>query len=253
MTRAPTGDDAVDTAGPATRLIGAGRRPEWTGGVVNPPVVHASTCTFDTLATFDERVADPDSGLFYGRRGTPTIWALEEALTGMEPGAAGTKLFPSGVAALAAALLTVCRPGDHVLMADSVYEPTRGLAGGLLKPLGVETTFYDPLIGAGIAGLIRDKTRVVFMESPGSLTFEVQDIPAIAAAAHEASAVTILDNTWATPLLFPALTHGIDLAVQSLTKFVVGHSDAMMGSVTANAKLWPRLKAMANRLGQTAG
>ncbi|MGB3721910.1 MAG: cystathionine beta-lyase [Pacificimonas sp.] len=236
-----------------TELIRAGRDPRLTSGIVNPPVYHASTCTFETLADFDARLKDPDGGLYYGRRGSPTIWALEDALTGMETEAAGTKLFPSGVAALAAAFLSVCRSGDHVLIADTVYEPTRALANGLLKTIGVETEFYDPLVGGAISDLIRDDTRVIFMESPGSLTFEVQDVPAICAAAKAKDVVTIIDNTWATPLLFPALSHGVDLCVQSLTKFVVGHSDAMLGSVTANAALWPRLKTMALQLGQVAG
>ncbi len=238
---------------PETELILAGRDPRLTHGIVNPPVYHASTCTFETLDEFDARLKDPDSGLYYGRRGSPTIWALEEALTGMESGAAGTKLFPSGVAALAAAFLTVCESGDHVLIADTVYEPTRAMANGVLKRMGVETEFYDPLIGADIAGLVRQNTRAIFMESPGSLTFEVQDVPAICAAASARGIVTIIDNTWGTPLLFPSLKHGVDLCVQSLTKFIIGHSDAMLGSVTANAALWPKLKKMTYQLGQTAG
>ena len=245
------GDDPEQRA--ATRLVRAGRRPDYTHGIVNPPVYHASTCTFETLAEFDERLNDPDGGLYYARRGTPTIWALEEALTGMEPGAAGTKLFPSGVAALAGAFLAVCRPGDHLLIADSVYEPTRLMAQGLLKRLGVECEFYDPLIGGGIGELFRDNTRAVFMESPGSLTFEVQDVPAIAAAAQARGITAMLDNTWATSLLFPAVASGIDLVIQSLTKFVIGHSDAIMGCVTASKSHWPRLKQAALRLGQTAG
>lgn len=243
-------DDNFDVR---TQLVRAGRRPALTQGIVNPPVYHASTCTFETLGDFDARRADPDSGLLYGRQGTPTIWALEEALTGMDPGAAGTKLFPSGVAAISGALLTVARPGGHILFPDSAYEPTRGLAQGLLKPLGMEVEFYDPRIGAGIAERIRETTRAIYMESPGSLTFEVQDVPAIVEAAKARGITTILDNTWATPLLFPAMARGIDIEVQSLTKFIVGHSDAMMGAVTAAPGHWPRVKAMAKRLGQTAG
>jgi cystathionine beta-lyase len=259
VSAAPTGEDE-DKAGadgaalaPATRLAHAGRRPEWTHGVVNPPVYHASTCTFQTLDAFDERLADPDGGLYYGRRGTPTHWALEEALTEMEPGAGGTKLFPSGVAAIATALMAVVKTGDHVLIADSVYEPTRAMAKGLLARIGAEAEFYDPLIGDGIAELFRDNTAALYMESPGSLTFEVQDVPALCTAAKARGIATILDNTWATPLLFPALARGIDISVQSLTKFVVGHSDAMLGSVSATEEYLPRVKAMTYRLGQTAG
>jgi cysteine-S-conjugate beta-lyase len=240
-----------DELKPDTRLAHAGRRPEWTHGVVNPPVYRASTCVFETMADLDRAVADPDAGLYYGRRGTPTQWALAEALTELEPGAAGTQLFPSGVAAIAGALLAVVRTSDHVLLPDSAYEPTRLMARGLLAPMGVETEFYDPLIGAGIAALLRPNTACLYLESPGSLTFEVQDVPAMAAAARAAGVMTILDNTWATPLLFPALGHGVDISVQSLTKFVVGHSDVVLGAATANAATWPKLRSMALRLGQT--
>jgi cystathionine beta-lyase len=236
----------------ATRIVHAGRRREWTSGVVSPPVYRASTCLFETLADLDARLAAPDSGLYYGRRGTPTTWALAEALTEMEPGAAGTQLYPSGIAAIAGTLLAVLKSGDHVLMSDSVYEPTRTLAKGLLAPLGIETSFYDPLIGGGIEALFRPNTAAVFMESPGSLTFEIQDVPAIVAAAKARGITTVIDNTWATPLLFPALSRGVDISVQSLTKFVGGHSDLMMGAATANAALWPRLRASALRTGQAA-
>jgi len=252
-----SGNDGQDDPGAgdraATRLAHAGRRPEWTMGVVNPPVFHASTVVFRTLAELDAAVADPDGRLYYGRRGTPTSWALESALSELEPGAAGTRLFPSGVAALAAALLACLDAGDHVLVVDSAYEPTRGICNSLLRKAGIDADFYDPAAGSDIARLFRDNTRAVLVESPGSLTFEVQDVPAIAAAAHARGLAVIMDNTWATPLYFPALAHGVDLSVQSLTKYVVGHADAMMGAVTANAALWPRLKAVAMRLGQCAG
>lgn len=245
------GVTARDTSiGGATRAAQAGRRTQWTHGIVNPPVYRASTCLFETLADLDKAIADPDAGLYYGRRGTPTQWALAEALSAFEPGAAGTHLFPSGVAGIAAALLSTVKTGDHVLMADSVYEPTRMMARGLLKPMGVDTEFHDPR--ADIEPLIRANTACIYLESPGSLTFEVQDVPAICAAARARGIVTILDNTWATPLLFPALSHGVDISVQSLTKYVVGHSDAMLGAVTANAAAWPKLRATALRLGQTA-
>ena len=236
---------------PATRLVEAGRRPEWTGGVVNPPVWRASTMLFDSCADLTARNGrNRDGELYYGRRGTPTQWALCEALTALEPGAAGTMLYPSGVAAVAGALLSVLRPGDELLLVDSCYEPTRAMARNLLAPMGIATRFYDPMIGGGIAGLFGDATRAVFMESPGSLTFEVQDVPAICAAARARGIVTLIDNTWATPLLFPALAHGIDLSIMACTKYVVGHSDAMLGSVTATADHYARLRQTAQTLGQ---
>lgn len=178
------------------------------------------------------------------------MWALADALTDMEPGAEGTLLYPSGVAANSAGMLALLAPGDHLLMVDSAYEPTRAFVGGLLKRYGVETSFYDPLVGAGIAELIRPETKLIFLESPGSLTFEVQDIPAITAVAREKGVLTMLDNTWATPLLFPALARGVDVAMMSLTKYVGGHSDAMMGSLTATKAVWPKLRSAAYQLGQ---
>lgn len=237
---------------PATKLVHAGRRPEWTHGVVNPPVYRASTCLFETLDAYEAASRNPDAGLYYGRRGTPTQWALAEALTEMEPGAAGTHLFPSGVAAIAAALMAATSSGGHILIADNVYEPTRVMAKSVLTRIGVETEYYDPTDSEGIAPLIRANTQAIYMESPGSLTFEVQDVPAIAALARERGLVSILDNTWATPLLFPAISHGVDLSVQSLTKYVVGHSDALMGSVTAAPGAWQNFRNTALRLGQTA-
>ncbi len=241
---------------PATQLVTGGRRPEWTGdprlggGVVNPPIWRASTILYDSVADLETRGRDTHDRLFYGRRGTPTVWALADALTEMEPGAAGTLLYPSGVAALAAGLLALLSPDDHLLMVDSVYDPTRALCDGLLKRMGVATTYYNPLAGAGIADLIRPETKLIFLESPGSLTFEVQDIPAIVAVAKAHGVTTMLDNTWATPLLFPALSHGIDVSMMSLTKYVGGHSDAMMGSLTATPALWDRLRNATYQLGQ---
>lgn len=248
--------DKDDDLAPATRLVGAGRKPEWTrmpgkpGGVVNPPVWRASTILFDDVAHLRAMGADTHEQFFYGRRGTPTAWALADALTALEPGAAGTMLYPSGVAAIAGALLALLRPGDQILMVDSAYDPSRTMCNGLLADFGVEVRYYDPLIGAGIADLITDATKVIFLESPGSLTFEVQDVPAIVAAARARGVVTVIDNTWATPLYFPALGHGVDVAVMACTKYIVGHSDVMMGSVTANARWWPRIRARALGLGQ---
>lgn len=248
-----TDPDRPDLA-PATRLVGAGRRPEWTGGVVNPPVWRASTILYDNVAELRARgAADTHHRLFYGRRGTPTQWSLADALTELEPGAEATLLYPSGVAAIAAALLSVLSPGDELLLVDSAYDPTRSLANGLLKRMGIATRFYDPLIGAGIADLIGERTRAIFLESPGSLSFEVQDVPAIVTAAKARGCVTIMDNTWATPLLFPAIAHGIDLSILACTKYVVGHSDVMLGSVTAAPGHYRRLRDTTYELGQHVG
>jgi cystathionine beta-lyase len=239
---------------PATQVVTAGRRREWTQGIVNTPVWRASTILYDNVADLRARgAADTHHRLFYGRRGTPTQWSLADALTQLAPGAEATFLYPSGVAALAAALLSVLSPGDELLLVDSAYDPTRSLANGLLKRLGITTRFYDPLIGAGIADLIGERTRAVFLESPGSLSFEVQDVPAIAAAAKARGCVTIMDNTWATPLLFPAIANGIDLSVLACTKYVIGHSDAMLGSVTAAAGHFAALRNTSFELGQTVG
>lgn len=246
-----------DSLRPATRLVQGGRRPEWTGdprlggGIVNPPVWRASTILYDNVADLKARGHATHDRLYYGRRGTPTVWALADALTQMEPGAEGTLLYPSGVAANSAGLLALLSPGDHLLMVDSAYEPTRVFCDGMLARMGVRTTYYDPLIGGGIAALIEPETRLIFLESPGSLTFEVQDIPAITAAARARGVLTMLDNTWATPLLFPALAHGVDVTMMSLTKYVGGHSDAMMGSLTATKAVWARLRQTTYQLGQS--
>ena len=240
-----------DDIHPATRVVTAGRRREWTGGVVNTPVWRASTILYDDVAHM--RAAggrDTHHRLFYGRRGTPTQWSLADALTELEPGAEGTFLYPSGVAAVSACLLTLLSPGDELLLVDSAYDPTRALADRLLKRMGITTRYYDPLIGDGIAALIGERTRVIFMESPGSLTFEVQDVPAIVAAARARGVATVIDNTWATPLLFPAIAHGVDYSILACTKYVVGHSDAMMGSVTAAAGRFAALRDTSFQLGQ---
>jgi cysteine-S-conjugate beta-lyase len=236
-----------------TKVVRGGRKPEWTHGIVNPPVYHASTCVFETLADFDAACANPDAGLYYARRGTPTVWALEEALQEIEPGSAGVKVCSSGVAAITVALLTALKSGDHILISDSAYEPTRTLANGLLRRLNIEATYYDPLIGRGIAALMQTNTRAVWVESPGSLTFEVQDVPAIAAAAHAQDACVIMDNTWATPLLFPAHSHGVDISMQSLSKYVCGHSDLLMGALSANAAWHGRMRSTFLQMGQCAG
>ena len=237
--------------GDATRVVQAGRRKEWTGGIVNPPVWRASTILYDSIADLRANAGrDTHHRLYYGRRGTPTQWSLADALTSLEPGAEATFLYPSGVAAIAAALLSVLSPGDELLLVDSAYDPTRGQAMQLLRRFGITTRFYDPLIGAGIADLIGPATKAIFMESPGSLTFEVQDVPAIVAVAKAHGLVTLLDNTWATPLFFPAIGKGVDLTILAATKYVVGHSDVMLGSVTAAPGHFARLRDMSFQLGQ---
>jgi len=236
-----------------TRLIHGGRRPEWTQGIVNPPVWRASTILFDSVEAMHEAYPPEDGRLHYGRNGTPTQWALAEALTELEPGAAGTKLFPSGSAAVAAALLSVLSAGDELLMVDSAYAPTRAFCEDVLKRMGIATRYYDPLVGEGIAELFTERTKAVFLESPGSLTFEVQDVPAICAAARARGIVTLIDNTWATPFFFEALAAGVDLSIIACTKYVVGHADAMLGSVTAAPGVWRRLERTTRALGQHVG
>jgi cysteine-S-conjugate beta-lyase len=234
-----------------TRLIEGGRRPEWTGRIVNPPVHRASTILFDDCAALKTGAGrNADGEWHYGRRGTPTQWALAEALTDLEPGAEGTILYPSGVAAIAGALLSVLKSGDELLMVDSAYEPTRAFCRAVLAPMGITTRFYDPLIGAGIANLIGENTAAIFLESPGSLTFEVQDIPAIVAVAKARGLVTLLDNTWATSLFLPALPLGVDISILAATKYVVGHSDVMLGSATAGPEHYAKLRRTAQLLGQ---
>lgn len=205
-------------------------------GVVNTPVYRASTILYPDLATLEAA----DVPYIYGRLGTPTSRSLEEALTALE-GGAHTVLCPSGLCAITTAILSVCSAGDHLLVTDSCYGPTRSFCERKLSQLGVETTFYDPVLGSGIARLFRGNTRAVFCESPGSLTFEVQDLPAIAALAHERGASVLVDNTWATPLYFAPFAHGSDLSIQAATKYVGGHADLMLGYVTANAEHAKRL------------
>lgn len=241
---------ADENHGANTRLVGAGRREEWTGPVVNPPVWRASTHLYpDTAALKEGGKHNADGRFFYGRRGAPTQWALADALTGLEPGAAGTVLYPSGVAAIAGALMAVLRPGDVLLVTDNAYEPSRIMANGLLKRFGVESRFFDPLDVEGFAGLFCDRTRAVLLESPGSLTIEVCDVPALTAIAREKGAVSLIDNTWASPLGFPALERGCDIAITSLTKHVGGHSDLMMGAASAGEPWDRRLRQTAQALG----
>ncbi|MCX7283286.1 MAG: PLP-dependent transferase, partial [Novosphingobium sp.] len=213
--------DDLDALGPATRGVLAGRRDGWTGtpqhpgAVVNPPVWRASTHLYPDMAALRAHPANEDGQFYYGRRGGPTQWALAEALTQLEPGAAqgggGTVLYPSGVAAIAGVLLTVLRPGDVLLMTDNAYEPSRAMGRGLLRDFGVETRWFDPTDMASFEAACCERTKAVLLESPGSLTMEVQDVPALAAAAKARGIVTILDNTWASPLGFSGLRHGVDI------------------------------------------
>ena len=233
---------------PLTKLVEGGRRREWRGRLVNPPIERASTILFDSVA--DLNGSRPALGEYrYGLQGTATHWALSDALTQLEPGAAGTALYPSGLAAISGALLSVLSAGDELLVTDSVYGPTRKLCDAILKRLGISTRYYDPLIGAGIAELIGEKTRAILLESPGSLTMEVQDVPAITAVAKEREIITLLDNTWATPLLFPAMAAGVDISMIAATKYLGGHADVMIGAATANEKHFDRLQRTAWDLG----
>ena len=226
---------------PDTRVVTGGRDPASYHGFVNPPVYHASTVLYRSAADY---VAHR-SRYRYGRRGTPTTEALELALQELEgPQCAGVALLPSGLAAISAALLSAVRAGNHVLITDSAYRPTRTFCDQILTGFGVTTSYYDPLAGAGIAALMRENTRVVYLESPGSLSFEMQDVAAIAGAAHARGALVLMDNTWASPIYFRPLDHGVDLAIQAGTKYIGGHSDLMLGTVSANARTVRDLKTM---------
>ncbi len=235
---------------PATRLVVGGRDASAHHGFVNPPVHHASTVLYPSAEDFLAR----RSRYLYGRRGTPTSEALENALRELEgPDCAGVALLPSGLAAISTALFAVLDAGDHLLVTDSAYQPTRRFCDSVLRRKGVETTYYDPLIGGGIAALMKPNTRAVFVEAPGSLSFEVQDVPAIAATAHAKGAVVLMDNTWATPLYFHAFDKGVDLSIQAATKYIGGHSDVMLGTVSANQATWERLSETVHALGLCVG
>lgn len=238
-----------------SRIIHAGRHPEQFSGAVNPPVFHASTILFPSVAAMEATAGKPFDGVRYGRFGTPTTFAFEDAMAEVE--GAGNEVgrtiaTSSGLAAITGALLAVLKSGDHLLMTDTTYFPTRKFCDTALADLGIETTYYDPLIGAGIESLMRPNTKVIFTESPGSLTFEVQDIPAIAKIAHAHGALVILDNTWGV-LNFQPFEHGVDISVQACTKYVVGHADAMLGAITARADLWHQVKTSVACFGHSPG
>lgn len=235
---------------PETSLVTAGRDTAAQKGFVNPPVVRGSTVLYPTADDLHAHRAE----FSYGRHGTPTTKALQEALRTLEgPACAGVALAPSGVAAISTTLLAVLKAGDHLLVCDNAYRPTRLLCDGLLKRYGVATTYFDPLIGDGIAALFRDNTRAVMVEAPGSQSFEMPDIPAIAAVAHARGALVLDDNTWATPLYHRSLDQGVDISIQAATKYIGGHSDIMFGTIAANAKAWPLVSDAVRALGVCAG
>ena len=232
----------------ATDIVHLGRKPAEQFGFINPPVYRGSTVLYPTVAKLEAR----DMPFTYGRHGNPTVRTLETAIAGIE-GGVRTVLVPSGYAAVTLAILSFVHAGDHILMTDSVYQPTRKFCDGLLRQIGVETTFYDPLIGAGIEALIRPNTRLVYTESPGSQTFEMQDIPAIAKVARARDIWVLMDNTWASPLYYKPFEHGVDVSIQAGTKYVVGHSDAMLGAVTTNERARKAIVRGFEQLGMCAG
>jgi cystathionine beta-lyase len=235
-----------------TMLVHAGNRPADNHGIINPPVYHASTVLFPTLERFEQAQKDRTVGVAYGRSGTPTTFALEEAIAALEGGTRALAL-PSGLAAISATLMSLLSAGDHLLMVDTVYGPVRSLCDKTLARFGIETTYYDPLIGGGIAQLMRPNTQIVYLESPGSLTFELQDVAAIAAAAHAKGALAVMDNTWATPLFFRPFRHGVDIVIHAATKYIVGHSDVMLGLVVVrDAALYRPIKLSSHAVGYCA-
>ncbi len=233
-----------------TRLTHAGLDPHGNHGVVNPPVYHASTILYPTVAALEQADRTPFEGTRYGRRGTPTTFALEQAVAVLEGGYRSIAV-PSGLSAITTALMAFLKSGDHLLMVDTTYQPTRRFCDTVLAGFGVETTYYDPM--GDVAPLLRPNTKVVFLESPGSLTFEVQDIPAAAAAARAAGAVAMIDNTWSAGILLSPFRHGVDVSVQAATKYIVGHSDVMLGLITTTEETYVRLKRAASLLGVAAG
>ena len=239
---------------PDTLLTTAGRDPAKNFGIVNPPVYHASTVTYRTVAEMEEIGKTPFDKVYYGRHGTPTTFALQDAIAELDGGNGRRGIAcGSGVAALDATIAAFVSAGDHLLVTDSAYDPTRRFCDQFLKKFGVETTYYDPMIGGGIKALLRPNTKAVVVEAPGSLTFEVQDIPAIAEAAHQAGAVVIMDNSWATPLLYKAFDHGVDVSVYSATKYIVGHSDAMMGIIVTSPETFLQVRKSVAMFGAAPG
>lgn len=236
--------DKLDNSGINTKLAHLGNHPSDYHGFINPPVVHASTVLFPDYETMKNR----DQKYTYGTHGTPTTDALVEAIDHLE-GSAGTIIVPSGLAAVSVPMLAFAISGDHCLIVDSIYGPTRAFADNMLTRLGIEVEYFDPSIGSGFADLLRDNTGMVVLEAPGSNTFEMLDVAAISSAAHQADAVVMQDNTWATPLFFKPLDHGVDISIHALTKYPGGHSDLVMGSVSSNEKHWKTLSDAQSQMG----
>lgn len=237
-----------------TKLIHAGRAKKFTGAAVNPKLVRASTIVFDSVDELNKAGQGRDDGVeYYGRRGTSTTFALTDAMRDLE-NAAGCYVYPCGTAAITSSLMSFLSAGDHLLMVDSVYEPTREFVDGTLARMGVEADYYDPLIGTQIKRLIKPNTKVIFLESPGSWTMEVQDVPAIVTAAKDSGSdiVTMIDNTYATPYNFRPLDVGVDISIHSATKYLSGHSDVMLGVASANERTWRQLQKNSYELGQCA-
>jgi cystathionine beta-lyase len=235
---------------PETALVTAGRDTEAQKGFINPPVVHGSTVLYPTAGDLHAHRGE----FQYGRHGTPTTKALQQALMALEgPQCAGVGLAPSGLSAVTTTLLAVLSAGDHLLVCDNVYRPSRNFCDGLLARYGVETTYFDPLIGAGIAEMFKPNTKAVLVEAPGSQSFEMPDIPAIASVAHARGVLVIDDNTWATPLYHRSLDQGVDISIMAATKYVGGHSDIMFGTISANARAWPMVAEAIRLLGVCAG
>ncbi|MEZ8017693.1 cystathionine beta-lyase [Vibrio splendidus] len=233
-----------------TKLITAGRDKKWTNGVVNPPVQRASTVVFNSVEEKRKATINrANKTLFYGRRGTNTHFAFQDAMVEVE-GGAGCALYPCGTAAISNAILSFVETGDHILMVDTCYEPTRDFCDTIMKKMGVETTYYEPTIGEGIRDLIKPNTKVLFTESPGSVTMEVQDVPTLARIAHEHDIVVMLDNTWAAGVNFSPFDFGVDISIQAATKYIVGHSDVMLGTAVANEKCWDQLREQSYLMGQ---
>jgi cystathionine beta-lyase len=241
------GTSSLDTD---TVIVTAGRDTAGQWGFVNPPTVRGSTVLYPTADDLHAHRSEYQ----YGRHGTPTTKALQQALMALEgPKCAGVGLVPSGLAAISTTLLSVLQAGDHLLVSDSAYRPTRNFCNGMLARLGIQTTYFDPLIGAGIAALIKPNTRAVMVEAPGSQSFEMPDVPVIAGIAHQHGALVIDDNTWATPLYHRSLEQGVDISIQAATKYIGGHSDIMFGTISANEAAWPKISEGIKLLGICAG
>lgn len=238
----------------ATALVAAGRSKRVTQGAVNPVIQRASSLVFDSVQDKKHATINRAKGaLFYGRRGTLTHFAFQDAMTELE-GGAGCALYPCGAAATANAIVSFVSAGDHLLVTGSAYEPTQDFCNKVLNKMNISTTFFDPMIGSDIASLIQPNTRVVFLESPGSITMEVQDVPAIVAAVRRVNPdiVIMIDNTWAAGVLFRPLDLGVDISIQSGTKYITGHSDVMIGTAVANARCWDQLREQSYLMGQMA-